>query len=101
MQIEGLFHRSSRCCGRWCSMSGGGFMRRLGRSLNRCFLGRGCCALRLKVPTHLLGHIVVNGARMRPLVLDPYRGEEIDDRLALDFQFARQIVDSNLTHAFA
>jgi hypothetical protein len=81
-------------------MSGGGFTRRLRRSLNHCFLGRGCCALRLKVPTHFLSHIVVKGARMRPLILDPNRGKEFDDRLAFDFQFARQIVDSNLTHAF-
>jgi len=35
---------------------------------------------------------------MRLLLGDPQLWKDVGDRLALDFQLSRQIVDSNLTH---
>jgi hypothetical protein len=47
---------------------------------------------------HLLGDIGLDGAGVRSLVGDSQLRKVLEYRLALDFQFARQIIDANLAH---
>ena len=51
-----------------------------------------------KVGADLLRLVLFQRAGMRLLLGDADFGQHIENRLALDFQFSRQIVDSNLTH---
>ena len=62
------------------------------------FLGGRLCALLAEVRAYLFGNVIVEGARMRPLVGDAQLGKIVQYRFAFDFQFPRQIVDTNLTH---
>jgi len=47
---------------------------------------------------HLRRNVVVERAGMRTFIRNPQLGEIVNNRFAFDFQFSRQIVDSNLTH---
>jgi hypothetical protein len=50
------------------------------------------------VLAHLVGDLVLDGARVRVLVRYSNLREEVQDGSAFYFQFARQIVDPNLAH---
>jgi hypothetical protein len=54
----------------------------------------------LEVATHLLGFIGFDGAGVRLFLGDADRLESVENCVALLFQLARQIVDSNFTHVF-
>ncbi len=93
-------HRRSRGRGRLRGYSLGLSWRRsldLNRSRRLCngFLP----IVGAEVRPHLFSLVVIQRARMRLLVFDAQAGQAIDDRLALYFQLARQIVNSNLTHS--
>jgi len=47
---------------------------------------------------HFLGLVLLQRTGMRFLLGDTHFGQHVKNRLALDFQFPGQIVDSNLTH---
>jgi hypothetical protein len=47
---------------------------------------------------NLNGFVIFNGTGMGLLLGDPDFSKHVEDRLALDFQFPGQIVDSNLAH---
>ena len=51
-----------------------------------------------KMSPHLLGFVFFKRAGMRFLLGDSDFEQHIEDRLALNFQFSGQIVDSNLAH---
>jgi len=51
-----------------------------------------------KVRTHFLRFVVLQGTGMCLLLRHPDFGKDVENRLALDFQFSGQIVDSNLAH---
>lgn len=71
------------------------------RGLRRRRFGRfrgGLGAFRAEMRAHLVRVVVFERARVRALVSDSQLGKVLNDRLAFDFQFPRQIVDSNLTH---
>jgi hypothetical protein len=51
-----------------------------------------------EVHPHLFRLEILQRAGMRFFLSDPQPRQRVGDRLALDFQFSRQIVDSNLTH---
>jgi len=70
----------------------------LGRRLRRDLCNSGLDVERTQVLAHLIGDLVFNGARVRALVRYPELREKVQDRPTLHFQFARQIVDPNLTH---
>lgn len=53
-----------------------------------------------QMAANLLGFIELDGARVGLLLRDANRRKSIQDLLALYFQLARQIVDSNFTHPF-
>jgi len=73
--------------------------RNLDLSRSRRFCNGFLPAVGAEVRTHLFSLVVIQRTRMRLLVFDAQTGQAIDDRLALYFQLARQIVDSNLTHS--
>lgn len=54
--------------------------------------------LHTEVLAHFLGLIRLNGAGMRLLLADADLGKQVQNFLALDFQFPCQIVDANLFH---
>jgi hypothetical protein len=58
----------------------------------------GASALTSQILAHPLGFIDFDGTRVRLLLGDSDLGEDVKDLFTLDFQFPRQIVDSNLTH---
>jgi hypothetical protein len=60
--------------------------------------GRTCAAA--QITAHLLGLVLLDGARMRLLLGDADRSQSVQDGLALDFQFPRKIVDANFAHLF-
>lgn len=64
----------------------------LGRS------GRGLCSAALEVRAHTFGLIGLQGAGMRLFLGHADFRQRIQNRLALYFQLARQIVNSNFTH---
>jgi len=47
---------------------------------------------------YLVGQIVFERARMRPLVPDPKLRQVLEDQLALYLELSRQLVNSNLGH---
>jgi hypothetical protein len=47
---------------------------------------------------HFDGFVIFNGTGMGLLFGDPDFKQHVENRLALDFQFSGQIVDSNLAH---
>jgi hypothetical protein len=52
----------------------------------------------LEMFPHFVGNVVFKGTRMRRLAGESNLRQILDDRLALDLEFARQIVNANLTH---
>ena len=52
----------------------------------------------LKLRTHLVGLIVLQGAGVGLAAVQAELGKQVKNLLALDFQFARENIDSNLTH---
>lgn len=89
------------------NIAGAGDMRQVDLGLD-FFTGRPrrarslACAVRFacasKVRTHFLGLVLFQGAGMRLLLRHTDFGEDVENRLALDLQFSRQIVNSNLAH---
>jgi hypothetical protein len=55
-------------------------------------------AATLQIGAHTLGFIAFQRTRMGLLFGDAHGCESIQDFPALDFQLARQIIDSNFTH---
>jgi hypothetical protein len=53
-----------------------------------------------KVSFHPLGFVRFDRTGMRLLLRDAYFQQDIKDRLAFDFQFPSQIIDSNLHPTF-
>jgi len=51
-----------------------------------------------EMSAHLFRFVVLDRTRVRLLLSDSDYNQDIKNRLALDFQFPGQIVDSNLTH---
>jgi hypothetical protein len=47
---------------------------------------------------HFNGFVIFNGTGMRLLLGDSDFGKNVENRLAFDFQFSGQIVNSNLAH---
>jgi hypothetical protein len=47
---------------------------------------------------HFRGFVIFNGTGMSLLLGDPDFEQHVENRLALDFQFSGQIVNSNLAH---
>ena len=47
---------------------------------------------------NLYSFVLFDGAGVRLFLGDTHQREHVEDRLALDFQFPGQIVNSNLTH---
>ena len=75
-----------------------GFYRRFARCSRTAVLRRRTCSLSGEVLADALGFIDFDGARVRLLLRHSDFGKDVENGLALDFQFPRQIVDSNLTH---
>ena len=58
-----------------------------------------CCgSLTREMPAHPLRFIQFERTGVSLLLSDTNLRQDVKDRLALDFQFSRQIVNSNLTH---
>ena len=51
-----------------------------------------------EMSAHLLGFVFLDRTRVGLLFCDSDFNQDVKNRLALDFQFPGQIVDSNLTH---
>jgi hypothetical protein len=62
-----------------------------------CRAGRVTC-VRAEMRPHLYGFVIFNGTGMGLLLGDPDFSKHVENRLAFDFQFPGQIVDSNLAH---
>jgi hypothetical protein len=60
--------------------------------------GRSFGRVGAEVGPHLDGLVIFNGTGMGLLLGDPDFSKNVENRLALDFQFPGQIVDSNLAH---
>ncbi len=50
---------------------------------------------------HQVGFVIFQGTGVRFLLRDAYRGQDVKNFPALDFQLTGQIIDSNLTHPFS
>jgi hypothetical protein len=59
---------------------------------------RAAAPLVLEIVAHLLGLVGLDRAGVRLGFRHANRNQSIQNRLALDFQFPRQIVDSNFAH---
>jgi hypothetical protein len=55
-------------------------------------------SIRTEVRPHLNGFVIFNGTGMGLLLGDPDFEQHVENRLAFDFQFSGQIVNSNLAH---
>ena len=78
-----------------------GDVRQIDLGLGRSFGARSarCSGLAaLQICAHTISLVILKRAGVRFLLGDSYSIENIKNRLALDFQFTRQIIDSNFTH---
>jgi hypothetical protein len=82
-------------------------MREIDFGLDFVRLARAACGFRwarlrfggrAEMCADLLCFVIFDGARVRLFLGDADFGQNVKNRLALDFQFPGQIVDTNLTH---
>jgi hypothetical protein len=76
-----------------------GFDLRFTRARAAIACGRSGATWSREVFAHTLGLVGLNRARVRLLFRYSDYGKDVENRLALDFQFPCQIVDSNFTHS--
>jgi hypothetical protein len=62
-----------------------------------CRTGR-LTSVRAEMRPHFDGLVIFNGTGVGLLLGDPDFSKHVEDRLAFNFQFSGQIVDSNLAH---
>jgi len=54
--------------------------------------------MRSQTPAHRQGDIVIQRAGMRLFLMETELGQNFQDHARLHFQFARQLIDADLTH---